>query len=133
MRLERGIITYLPLIAALMVIQPSLLPLIRLSGPLPLEKKRGESRFDALSLDDSSVNPNQILRDPRALSMNGRDCAHSWIARMAHPTRTLQHGLNLISVTPPAGCQFQTASPYSRTSALTTVTQICSSSAARDL
>lgn len=100
MRLERGIITYLPLIAALMVIQPSLLPLIRLSGPLPLEKKRGESRFDALSLDDSSVNPNQILRDPRALSVNGRDCAHSWIARMAHPTRTLQHGLNFISVTP---------------------------------
>lgn len=127
MRLERGIITYLPLIAALMVIQPSLLPLIRLSGPLPLEKKRGESRFDALSLDDSSVNPNQILRDPRALSMNGRDCAHSWIARMAHPTRTLQHGLNFISVTPPAGCQFQTASPYSSN------TEICSSPAARDL
>lgn len=78
-----------------MVIQPSMLPVVRLSDSLPLEKKKSESRFDALSLDGKLVNPNQILRDPRALSMNERVCPHSWIARMAHPTRSLKNGLNL--------------------------------------
>lgn len=78
--LERGIITYLPLIAASMAIQPSVLPAARLSAALPLERKRGESRFDAVSLDDMLVNPKRRLCDPRASPMNGRVCSHSWIA-----------------------------------------------------
>lgn len=53
--LERGIITYLPLIAASMAIQPSVLPAARLSAALPLETGGGESRSDALSLDDRPV------------------------------------------------------------------------------
>ncbi len=44
----------------------------------------GESRSDALSLDDGLVN--QRLCDPRPLSMNGRICSHSWTSlRHAHP------------------------------------------------
>lgn len=70
--LERGIIIYLPLIAALMAIQPSMLSAAHLSAALPLEKEEGESRFGVLSLDNRLVNPLLKLRDPRSLSMNGR-------------------------------------------------------------
>ncbi|CAJ1079124.1 Hypothetical predicted protein [Xyrichtys novacula] len=42
-------------------------------------RRRGESRFDALSLDERAVHPRlRGCATPRALSMNGRVFAHSW-------------------------------------------------------
>lgn len=79
---------YLPLIAAPVAIQPSVLPVARLYAALPLD---GESRTDALPLDDRAVNLHQAARTPGAL--------HEWADlfsqldnRHAH---TLSHSLTL--------------------------------------